>query len=763
MKNHWHYIAISATVSIVTKFTNHYFLFALLLIFISFLLIRKAISLFIFFASIFTYLFFTFYLPSPIELQETSLESSENINVGEIIQPLEETATKIEFVLQLKNTNEKLLVIQFKRDASTDSTEQSYRNSIIYGATCVVEGEITLPDRPTNPGQFDYRSHLLERGLNGQIIVSSAAHINCEGSSRLSFLYTVRTMLLDRIAIHLDERTEAWMKALLFGDDTSIDEDIIQLFQRWSLSHILAISGLHIGIIVAILYFLLVRLQLMTQEKAQTFIIVFLPIYALIAGSAPSVWRASLMVVLFLFVNKLKLKYNYTDILSVVFLLVMIVNKYIVFHIGFQFSFLVTFGLIVSTKLMLQVKSNMYRLFLISFISQMMILPLQLHYFHHFQPLSIILNVLVVPYFSFFIIPLLFILFVLLLFPTVLLHFIEKVFLSIHDLFLKAVQKLDMTLNFPFVIGTYSAYFAYVYYVLFVMFLYYLEKEKRRKALRYGVMTTILIVVLAIRPIFSPIGNVTMLDIGQGDTFIVELPYRQGVFFIDAGAELSFPHVETSNKTYKQIIKPYLYARGITKIDAIFISHEHADHYGSIHYLLNDFKVNEIIISELFHLEDVVEKWKSRGVDITRVTFNEQISRSNHLFQVVSPKEDQRSENENSLVIYTQFGALSWLFTGDIGKPTEIDLITHYENLQIDVLKVGHHGSNTSTSDIFVEQLRPKYALIPVGINNIYGHPAESVLQTLKDSDVHIYRTDINGAVQYFYKGDKSYFVPFIK
>src|SRR5699024_10525890 len=127
-------------------------------------------------------------------------------------------------------------------------------------------------------------------------------------------------------------------------DDSGIDEDVTGLFQKWSLSHILAISGLHVGLVVGLLYLLLVKLNIVTKEKAEWLMICFLPFYVLLAGGEPSVKRACGMVLLFIILNKIKLRFSVTDTLSIVFLLLIIFDKFIVYHAGFQLSFAVTFG-----------------------------------------------------------------------------------------------------------------------------------------------------------------------------------------------------------------------------------------------------------------------------------------------------------------------------------------------------------------------------------------------------------------------------------
>src|SRR5699024_1516497 len=383
-----------------------------------------------------------------------------------------------------------------------------------------------------------------------------------------------------------------------------------------------------------------------------------------------SVWRASLSIMFFIILNKAKLKFNYTDVLSIVFLLFILFDKYIVYHVGFQLSFIVTFGLILSKNWIAQSNSSIFQLLQISFVSQMMILPLQLSYFSTFQPLSILLNVIVVPYFSIFVIPLMFIFLFLSPFPVSIVKFLDYFFVHIHSIFIHLVTLIDKHADYPWIIGNMPIVATVLYYVLFFMLMKYLQSANHPKAFTYGCSISLLIVCLAFRPYLSPIGTVTMLDIGQGDAFVIELPYRKGVIFVDAGANFTFNDFGSSDKVYKQIIKPYLYSRGINYIDAIFLSHEDIDHMGSVEYILRDMKVKEVIISDYYELDrQTVKLWKEYGTHIRRL--NDKIDINGQVFQTIGPTKDMKSPNENSLILYTKFGGMSWLFTGDSGKDSE--------------------------------------------------------------------------------------------
>src|SRR5699024_10631095 len=150
---------------------------------------------------------------------------------------------------------------------------------------------------------FNYRDYLLSKGISHQMIISSLDEIECMGSSPLHKVYLLRDWLISSVTLQLSSETGGWLNALIFGDDSNINDQTIDLFQRWGLSHLLAISGLHVGLVISLVYFILIKLNVLTKEKAQWIMIFFLPIYALLAGGEPSVWRASGMVLLFIILN----------------------------------------------------------------------------------------------------------------------------------------------------------------------------------------------------------------------------------------------------------------------------------------------------------------------------------------------------------------------------------------------------------------------------------------------------------------------------
>lgn len=761
-KGNWHLLAIAATISAIAIKTNHFIIFFIaLLLLLIFLYMFNRINIFLFITSLFTFFFFYQYFPSYDEFSH-SLPShffKNNVNIsGTIVSEVNQTDERLSFTLLDHKTNIKIQITHFYDKNSNHIFPYTY------DAICHVIGEIRLPDEPTNPFEFNFRQYLFEKGIFAEMIVDSMEQINCKQQySLLQQIYMIRESILLKSNQTIHPKIAAWQQALIFGNSSLIDEQVTKLFQRWGLSHLLAISGLHVGIIIAIIYFILIRLFQVTKEKAQLFVLMFLPLYALLAGGQPSVWRATLMTIIVIVMSIKNTRMTNTDVLSVVFLSLILLNKFIIYQVGFQFSFAVTFGLLLSTKWFKQSKNNFEIGLKISFIAQMMIVPLQMYYFFHFQPLSILLNVIIVPYFSLFVIPFMFLSLFLFFLPNTVVSLIEVIFISIHEMVIKAIFLLDRYVNTPFLSGEITLEIACIYYLCLFLMMIYLEMRNLRKSFQYGVFVTVTLTYVIVQPYISKEVTVTMLDIGQGDTFIIELPYRRGVFIIDAAATFNFDTFEPSETVFNRVIRPYLLGRGINTIDAIFVTHADLDHHGSVRFIVDQFNVKEIIVHPYFNNDDKeFQYWLHNEKSITKAKFLEKIERNGQIFYVLSPKRNKNEENNNSLVLYTKIGDKYWLFTGDISKEEEREITNEFPFLQVDILKVSHHGSQTSTDEKLLKTYQPEFAFISVGRRNRYGHPATEVIDILNKYNVIVVRTDEYGAVQYKYDGKRSSFIPFI-
>ena len=245
---------------------------------------------------------------------------------------------------------------------------------------------------------------------------------------------------------------------------------------------------------------------------------------------------------------------------------------------------------------------------------------------------------------------------------------------------------------------------------------------------------------------FNPSFNVVYLSVGNGDSSLITLPYNKGNILIDTGGLYNYEIVK--NKTI-----PYLMSLGITKVDYLITTHGDYDHMGEAINLVNNFKVEKVIFNcgEFNELEQDLIK----ALDKKKIPYYSCIKELNidgNKLYFLNDK-DYDNENDNSSVVYMKFNNHKFLFMGDAGVEVEEDLIEKYNLQDIDVLKVGHHGSKTSSSKNFINEINPKYSIISVGKNNRYGHPNKEILNNLEGSK--IYRTDQDGSIMFKIKNNK--------
>ncbi|WP_138415679.1 DNA internalization-related competence protein ComEC/Rec2 [Aquibacillus sediminis] len=759
VKGYWHIVSLSVVVAYLTISFNTLIILIIFCVWLYWMFQQKRLKILPVILSVLMLPLSMLNFHQATASINTNQEPSqvEQFN-GNIISPITETDQKVEFVL--KDTQQRKLLLTFFKNSYDESTPLSTAK---HGAECSVKGKRSEAPSSRNPSQFDYRNYLKNQAIAYQVLLKDPNDISCDGASLLSNIYQLRSRLIAYVSDSYSTFTASWIQALLLGDDSNLDEQMVEIFRHWNLSHLLAISGLHVGLIVGIVYFMLVKFGLVTKEKVEWAMLLMLPLYAILAGGAPSVWRSSLMTVFGLLLLKWKGKQNATDILSIVFLLLLLFNPLMINHLGFQFSFLVTFAILLSKEWLQSNTSKMFLLLKISLLSQMVLLPLQVFYFYFINPTAIFINLLLVPYFTVIIIPFVLVLLIVSIVIPVIVPVVDKIFLYIHQTVLGGLEIVDQLLFYPWVLGQFPTYIMPFYIITFVLFMGGLIKQQYRRAFQYGTALIFTLIIISFQPYVVGKGNVTMLDVGQGDCFIIELPYRKGVIVIDAAGALSSDFVTPSDKTYTQIIKPYLYSKGITKIDALILSHQDNDHVGSVPYLLNDFQINQLVISDYASIpKETMTLMRKQPIQVKTVQSNNIINVGEQNFYVLHPDHDYQDTNNNSVVVFTEIGGLRWLFTGDISKQMEANIVAAYPKLDIDVLKVPHHGSNTSSSELLLEHTTPSVAWISVGMDNRYGHPDNAVIDRFRQQGVLIMRTDLRGAVQYKFSQDKGTFFQYL-
>ncbi|WP_235599965.1 DNA internalization-related competence protein ComEC/Rec2 [Alkalihalobacillus trypoxylicola] len=647
--------------------------------------------------------------------------------------------------------NEKLQVVSYIK-------EQKYKEQLEQikpGERCRVKGNLEIPSSATNFYAFDYAEFLYQNKIHW--VYNIDGPISCKNTNPslyYSFQQYRQNQMKKLESLHLE--MSSLMIALLFGDRFYFETDVINAYQRLGILHLLAISGLHVGIIVAALFYSMIRIGI-TRERAQELLLVFLPIYAIFAGAAPPVLRATAMTFIAICFWRFQKKLEPLLSISIVFFLYLMLDPYAIFQLGFQLSFAISFGLILSATWIQSFSTHyFYRLIVVSALCQFLSFPFIVYHFYEQSWFQLPLNLIYIPFISLIVLPFVLASYLLyLILPVItyhLIHFIDPVMLFIHRFLIWIESQLNVYILF----GRPSSFVLFALCTIMIYTLVLLERKPHYWIRKLLVVWTVLITFHFINPYLQSHATVTMIDVGQGDSILIEFPYRKAVYLIDTGGTISFPKEEwqirnSAFEVGEDILVPFLKAKGIRKIDKLILTHGDYDHVGGVEGLLKHIAVDEIIypVGELDEGEiNLFKIWSQHQSNLTFVREGDKWKEGNAYFKVLSPSGDEEGRNERSIVLYLYMERISLLFMGDLEEEGEQKVIENYPQLKADILKVGHHGSKTSTTIPFVSQIEPSLALISAGRNNRFGHPYPKVIETLEEHQVTIYRTDQDGAVE---------------
>ena len=581
--------------------------------------------------------------------------------------------------------------------------------NISLGDKITFKGTLSKPKNNTIPNTFNYRKYLYNHHVYYLVKIDNIKVI----SKTRSVKYKVKNYIVKRSEkfMHSD-----YFKAFLIGDKSEMDD--YSLFQKNGVSHLFAISGMHLSLLSGIILFLFKKSRI--KEILACF---FLILFSMITNYSASIYRSLLLFIYIVLNKKLDLRISTVNVLLLVVCTLLIFNPLIIYDMGFLYSVSVSLGLILFNKYM---KKNYFvNMFLTSFIAFLFSLPITLYYNYEINLMQIINNVVIVPLVSIIIYPLTIL--------TFIFSFLEPI-LNVLISILKFISTHLIMINI--IVPKVSLIFYFIYYVFLFMFL---------KTNRNIFILLIIIYTLCIKakPLIDFNTYVYFLDVGQGDSYLIYSNHK--VILIDTGGN---DNIKVCDNTIK-----FLKSTGKSKINYLVLTHGDYDHMGEAMNLVNNFKVEKVIFNcgEFNELEkDLIKVLDKKKIPYYSCIKELNID-DNKLYFLNN--KDYGNENDNSSVIYTKLNNYKFLFMGDAGVEVEEDLIEKYNLQDIDVLKVGHHGSKTSSSKKFIDEIEPKYSIISVGKNNRYGHPNKEVLDTLNDSK--IYRTDQDGSIMFKIKKDK--------
>ena len=637
---------------------------------------------------------------------------------------LNEDDTSFKGIVYKKKISDKKITFYIKgRERLVINYYGELKENISLGDEISISGTLTIPSNNTIPNLFNYKKYLYYNKI--YYIVQAEQIIKTANNTNVIYY------LKDKIAKRIDKisNSSEYIKIFILGDSSSLEENISESFRENGISHLFSISGMHISLFASIILYVLKRISYNNYYN-YGIVIIFLTFYSLLVGSSPSIIRSLTMYILFS-INKLfNLKINKIDIMCIVLIILLIINPYCLYNVSFQYSYIISFSLVLYSYKITHIKNKLLKSLYISFISFLVSFPICIYNYYQVNFLSIFLNIILIPFVSIIIFPLSLVCFIL---PKI--SYLLKITTNILQTISLTISKSNLgiiSFSKP------SIQLIIIYYLFIFLFLY----NKKNFYIFLIIITHKLSIYL------NPITEVAYLDVGQGDSIFLKFQHNQGNILIDTGGLINSDYSIVPNKTI-----PYLKSKGITKIDYLILTHGDYDHMGEAINLVNNFKVDKVIFNcgEYNDLEQELIK----VLDKKKIKYYSCIKElnidKNKLYFLQTKEFD--NENDNSNVIYTELNGYKFMFMGDASITTEKEILNKYNLPDIDVLKVGHHGSKTSSSKEFINEVNPKYSIISVGKNNRYGHPNDSVLDNLED--LKIYRTDEDGSIMFKIKNNK--------
>ncbi len=567
------------------------------------------------------------------------------------------------------------------------------------GDILYLKGNKIKLDFVTLESEFSFTNYLNNKGVYKELEIEKES-IRFSNPIRLN---SFKRWFLNKF----DESARISVNAILFSDHD--DNELVNSVTSLHLSRLINAGGLYFSAFISVLIYLLEK-KLKTKWSKLSGLGI-MSFYLVLTFPRFSIIRLTILYIT-KWINEyvLKKRFNYLELISIIGLFFLLID----FHLAYQDSFILGFAIPIYLYLInnsfSHVKKWRKKALTISLI-YLLFIPFEIKYYHGVSPLLTVYQTVLAP------------LFILFFFLSVLCLYGLPIYgvVNFYNNILTKIVNPFSKLNIEIYVPEMNQAIVLVYYVLLLALIYYASIGVKPFK-RFFFTSYISLLVLYLIPFKNAItSEVCFVNVGQGDCCFIRNKYTTVL-------------IDTGGLKYKDLAKdsliPFLKKKQVYDVDLVITTHDDFDHNGALTSLKANFKVKRVMTNLSF-----------QPVSYGNLKF---VNYNNHI-------EKGGEDNEMSLVIGFSLGGDNYLITGDASKEIEANMMKEYSNIPCDILKVGHHGSKTSTSDAFIKWLQPKVGIISVGKNNHYGHPHSDVLQILTRNNVQIRRTDSEGTITYSY------------
>lgn len=640
------------------------------------------------------------------------------ININKKIDVPILTNNSYELIINDYKINDKTITIYFdniigKYYVDNNEKVKEFKDNYSFGDKVYIKGEISVPNNNTIPNNFNYKDYLYHKYIYYIIKIDKIKMISKNDNIFLNIKNSIYKRI-DKI------KYNNYLYAFILGKSYYIDSEVLNNYKINGITHLFALSGLHVSMFSSIILFILKKIKL--SEKLSYFITsLFLIFFAFIASFTPSIVRSVLFFILSSINNVYYLYIKPKYLLYIVFSILIFINPFYIYDTGFILSFCISFFILLFNEKN-KINNNLLSILVISILSTLSSLPIIINMSYEINILGFINNLFFIPYVTYIVFPL-----------SIIVVFISKLsfILNFLIIIMEYISKVSSNiLNVKLIFPKMSLFLIIIYYVLLILIVKKINLKK---------IFIIYLSFLYFRCNFDKNNYVYFIDVGQGDSALIVTKNNKSIL-IDTGGK-----VGSNYSLMKSNVIPFFKSIGIRKLDYLFITHGDYDHAGYGIDLVNNFNVKNRFTNK--------GKYNSLEKKLNIKSFNNSYIKIDNVEIYSLNSKLYNNENSDSLVLLVIIDNYKLLFMGDASINTEKDIMNNYDIGDVFILKVGHHGSKTSSSEEFINSVNPKYSIISVGKNNKFGHPNKEVLDNLSNSK--IYRTDIDGSIMFKIKKDK--------